>query len=181
MIFDGSVRELGFFDVDKILKELPDCSDSLWTKTIKRQQKWAVHSDTLNIPIIRVENYSDRPITETIIHNEYPESLVKVVTDAAEEVQKHINGLITFAILVSLPAGKKIGLHKDAHPLNLIRRCHLPITTNDECIFTLVNTEFKFAPGVIYEINNQLPHKVENNGSTARVHLIVDILPNENI
>jgi hypothetical protein len=33
--------------------------------------------------------------------------------------------------------------------------------------------------GIGYEINNQLPHSVDNPSNEDRVHLIIDILPNE--
>jgi hypothetical protein len=33
--------------------------------------------------------------------------------------------------------------------------------------------------GIWYEINNQLPHSVLNGSNVDRVHMIVDILPDE--
>lgn len=180
MIFEGKIRELGSFDLDSILEKLPDISSDLWNLNSKRQKTWAVHSETCHIPIISIENYWDKPISEAKIHNEYPEELVTAVTNAAEKVRALFNGTITYATLIMLPAGKRIAQHKDAFPLNLIHRCHLPITTNPDCTFTVVNTDFRLIPGTVYELNNQLPHKVDNNGSTPRIHLLVDVLPNEN-
>ena len=57
-------------------------------------------------------------------------------------------------------------------------RIHIPIVTGENNIF-LVNGELKnMQVGEMWEINNELPHMVENRSDEDRIHLIVDWIPN---
>ena len=50
---------------------------------------------------------------------------------------------------------------------------HIPITTNEECIFTVGNESENLKVGNIYEVDNTVEHSVVN-GSSPRIHLIVE-------
>jgi hypothetical protein len=181
VIFDGKIKELMVCDTSKIFAELPSYDSPLWAVNKGRQEDNAVHTDTLNILIKGVGKYWNGVVVPPKIYADYPATLTEAVCEIADKVGEALNGTVTNATLIMLPAGKKVHLHRDAFPLNLIHRCHIPIVTNEESTFTLLNTDFKLEKGIVYEINNQLPHKAENNGSTPRIHLLVDVLPNANI
>lgn len=61
------------------------------------------------------------------------------------------------------------GIYKYAH------RVHIPLITNDRCVFTIDGEEGRMSKGEIVEINNIVPHSVVN-GDQDRVHLIMDII-----
>jgi len=85
-------------------------------------------------------------------------------------------GYIETAILINLPKSKKIKPHTDAHIyFDSRNRIHIPIVTNDMCIFEVDGEEINMKQGEIWEINNSdKPHSVINNGETDRIHLLID-------
>ena len=90
------------------------------------------------------------------------------------------NGEIAKTMFVKLAAGKKINEHSDnGLYLNTIKRHHIPIVTNDEVWFYVDGEKKNLKTGEIWEIDNTKLHKVENLSNEDRVHLIVDILPND--
>jgi hypothetical protein len=46
-------------------------------------------------------------------------------------------------------------------------------------IFTVFNKSVNLKEGICYELNNAIPHSVENNSADSRIHLIIDVLPNK--
>ena len=50
---------------------------------------------------------------------------------------------------------------------------HIPITTNEDCKFTVMGKTEHLEVGKIYEVDNTLLHSV-TNGGTPRIHLIVE-------
>jgi hypothetical protein len=181
MIFTGRVKELFAIDVTKLQGLVPFDESHFWAADTGRQTRNIQHKETLNIPLMtaipRWDGTYNCPIHK---HEVYGAALLTAVEDVATQVANHRGGKINQATLINLGAGKQVYLHKDNYPLNKIHRCHVPLTTNDKCIFTVMGEDFLLKPGFAYELNNMLPHKAVNFGETSRVHLLVDILPYEN-
>ena len=79
-------------------------------------------------------------------------------------------------IIVKLLANKEISEHMDEDGMyKYAHRIHIPIVTNEGCIFTIGGEKIRMAAGEMVEINNTIPHSVVN-GDTNRIHLIVDII-----
>jgi len=81
------------------------------------------------------------------------------------------------AMLARLGNGVEIKRHKDKGVITAAtHRIHVPIITNDKCIFT-VDTESKFLPaGEVWIIDNVgRYHSVYNMGEQSRIHLIIDV------
>ena len=111
-----------------------------------------------------------------IVLDEQLHNLTKKITGDLEQKFNGKSGLVCYA---RLPAGKIIFSHEDpGYYLSVVHRLHIPIFTNNMCIFKLGNHYFNMEEGYLYEINNQLSHGVENNGQKDRIHLIIDIIPN---
>ncbi|MEL6865420.1 MAG: aspartyl/asparaginyl beta-hydroxylase domain-containing protein, partial [Bacteroidota bacterium] len=53
-------------------------------------------------------------------------------------------------------------------------RIHIPITTNDQVSFVLGGEQLRMLPGECWYTNVNFTHSVANNGSTDRVHLVID-------
>jgi hypothetical protein len=58
-------------------------------------------------------------------------------------------------------------------------RVHVPITSNPEVAFYLDGQRIDMQPGEAWFMELKLPHRVENDGSGDRVHLVVDCRLND--
>lgn len=58
-------------------------------------------------------------------------------------------------------------------------RLHIPIVTNPDFVFIIDGESFHFPVGGCWYVNTFLEHSVENNGTTDRVHLVIDCLVND--
>jgi quercetin dioxygenase-like cupin family protein len=85
------------------------------------------------------------------------------------------------ARLLKLEAGSRIREHRD---YNLGYedgevRIHVPVVTSDEAEFYLGGRRVVMRAGESWYLNFNLPHRVENNGATDRIHLVVDCVVND--
>lgn len=60
-----------------------------------------------------------------------------------------------------------------------IHRLHIPIITADGVHFFVKQKRYFLEPSHLYELNNAVVHSVVNNSDVERVHLLVDMLPEE--
>ena len=58
-------------------------------------------------------------------------------------------------------------------------RLHVPVVSNPDVVFLLDGSRVEMGPGEVWYLNFNLPHAVENRGSDARVHLVVDCVVND--
>ena len=56
-------------------------------------------------------------------------------------------------------------------------RFHIPIITNPQVEFQICHNVFRWQPGHFYYGDFSFPHRVENQGNTSRIHLVIDIIP----
>jgi hypothetical protein len=182
MIFSGKVKQRALVDPTALLKVLPEEGHDAWRLDTWRQQYFKVHEDTFCIRAV-CEMPSWGGVNASLVKDNliYDPKLVFEVRNIAEKIALDVGGSITMAALILLPAGCIVTPHVDGPPLDKIHRCHLPLKTNNETLFTIDEEEFQLEFGVVYEINNQLVHSVHNRGLTPRIHLLVDVLPNANI
>jgi hypothetical protein len=83
--------------------------------------------------------------------------------------------------LLRLSAGGVIREHRD-QGLCMERglaRLHVPILTGSDVEFYLDNDRVSMAPGECWYLNFDLPHRVQNLGTTDRVHLVIDCTVND--
>ena len=95
---------------------------------------------------------------------------------AAREVLSSFGCPLLSARFLKLAAGARIREHRD-YNLGYADgevRLHIPVTTNPEVEFHLSGQRIPFATGECWYLDFNLPHRVENRGSTDRVHLVVD-------
>lgn len=83
--------------------------------------------------------------------------------------------------LLKLQAGARIREHKD---YNLgfgdgELRIHVPVQTNPDVGFYLSGERIVMNEGESWYVNFNLPHRVENNGQTDRIHLVIDGIVND--
>ena len=99
-----------------------------------------------------------------------------------ERLESNFCGRAIRVFLADLPAGGKIPRHSDegSQLVDKVNRLTMAITTNPDVHFIIGDIRYVFAPGECYEINNLMHHEVYNRGSTSRIHLIVDVLNEDN-
>lgn len=78
-------------------------------------------------------------------------------------------------MLSKLVPGQFIEPHLDAHDSRCEFRVHIPITTNDQCLFCVEDEVFHMKRDNAYEINPTKRHFTFNYGNTDRVHLIFNM------
>ncbi len=144
--------------------ELPENVN--WNEYTFRQKTHEVHSQTKTIPLI----WDEKLKGEIIYHRWY-----SYFEDFLSTLPLGL-GYIQSAILIKLPAGKCIPSHIDSAPFfKKYSRIHIPVTTNDECFFTVGDETKNLKVGEIWEIDNDNQyHSVVNGGTTDRIHLLID-------
>ncbi len=101
----------------------------------------------------------DRELTTVSVHWEPP-----------------IEGNVVKQLLSRLRPGESCGKHVDKWTPGR-RRFHIPIETNQKAVFCYEDDCFHIPQGEIFEVFPDVPHWVENNGTTDRIHWIIDLAP----
>jgi hypothetical protein len=158
----------GKYVIDNLFNNLSKIN---WNEYVFRQKTYSDHSETLTVPLIWDE--------EKLIVRYWKD--YKMFENDLISISKLLNqklgpGSIETAILINLPKNKKIDRHFDYGNYFVERnRLHIPIITNDKCIFEVDGETINMKQGEIWEINNDgKSHSVINNGDTDRIHLLVD-------
>jgi hypothetical protein len=86
--------------------------------------------------------------------------------------------------ILRLMPGARIGAHRDIGDevaclaFNQVR-LHVPIITNDKVVFVVAGQRIHMEPGRLMYVNFSKLHHVRNDGSEARVHLVLDLQVND--
>jgi len=176
MNLDQNFRLLGSYNIESMLRKL-EIIASDWDEYKFRQERYKDHRETKTIPLIWSERFNSIEKRKWFdLFEEELEELEFIFSSAFRE------GVIMSAIIINLPKGESIKRHTDANPIgerfNQCHRIHIPITTNENCIFEIDGEERVLNPGEIWEISNVFkPHSVRNDGDCDRIHLLIDWMP----
>ncbi len=182
MKMDVPLAELGPLPVDDLLAVLPGADDELWERFTLRRRMLG-HAATKTIAMVwgdTVEGF-DEPV---IFEPDYaPEPLRAAAKACADQLVVRLGGgRITRLMLVDLPAGAEVVPHRDTKPIIIDpRRCHVPVVTNEAVSFVIDGIDHHLAVGQAYEVDNTREHSVANRGTTRRVHLICDVMPQRGV
>jgi len=80
--------------------------------------------------------------------------------------------------LMRLTPGSRIKEHSD-HDLGAEygkARIHVPVTTNPDVVFEVNRRPVEMAPGETWYLRLSDPHRVANDGTSDRVHLVIDAI-----
>lgn len=165
------------FDVSEIENRVK-LFNSEWFIDTSRQDMYFAHKDTNTYFLVEHSNhwqYGDKYSPEFKCLDP---DLWELIRPIVEELESSVNGKMGKVVLINLPENKNVSEHKDKGDyLDIIRRFHIPIFTNENVLFT-INDETKIMKsGECWEINNSKLHSVKNEGSKNRVHLMIDIMP----
>ena len=152
------------FDVDKLTEEVLSLSDS----------DWMPHPDGFegnsSVPLISLNgeknNAFDGPMKTTKILQRLP-YIQQVIASFGEVFGR--------SRLMRLSPDCEVPLHTDTsyHWANRVH-IHIPIITDSEVIFHCEDKQVNMAAGETWIFDSWKNHKVQNNGKTNRVHLVID-------
>jgi hypothetical protein len=142
----------------------------------KASDKVSLHSTNIFERTKRLDPNDPRYLPEADelnygVRNKYASGPFKDILDS-------FKSKITRVRLAYLTAGFSIKPHVDYDP-TYITRYHIPLITNNDVIMGFANKDGEHlyqlpADGSVYFFNSGIKHWVENNGTEARLHLIVD-------
>lgn len=176
-----TIVEIGNLKTEAIKKEI-DAFDLEWSENTSRQDNNIVHINTKMYPL-RFFSYDwvvGQEIDPQEVNYFKTENAVVELDEIYKFLESYYSGKVVRAEIVKMMPNTKIVRHVDGgEMLTVTRRCHIPITTSEEVYFSVFGNSVNMKVGTVYEINNLLPHEVENNSDVERDHLILDILPFE--
>ena len=187
------MQKLGELDISALKTKVAAITEADWSADQDRQKQFEAHTDTQTIKLVfdpdyRHENPTEYPAFEGFklaieplqkhILNTYSRTFRQRKT-----IARHGSGYFIRVILTRLAAHSRIMPHVDnGLSLKCCHRIHMPIITNEACLFTVGATTRALKAGELWEINNRRVHAVENGSDGARVHLIMDyVQPGERV
>ena len=169
------------YNIDAIKDHILDFSDQ-WLIDTSRQDNYNVHKDTVSYFVYRTNllwNSGEKFFTKKESNDDQLIELLEPIISNLEEIHNGIRGMV---LLIKLKAKENISIHFDSGDyLMLSRRNHIPIITSSNVFFGVGNEKISMEAGECWEINNSRPHFVENNSNIDRVHLLIDIMPREEL
>lgn len=177
---EGNLRRIANVDVAKIKECINNLTDDQWLENTSRQTFFNNHSRTLTYFLMDYDlgwtsesGYDPKP---THTDSELWEAVLPIV----KLLEGYHDGKVGRVIIPKLLSGGTISAHRDSGEyLESVRRHHIPIITNDNVFFTVGGEEVNMREGEVWEINNNQIHEVENLSHEDRVHILMDIIPNE--
>lgn len=113
-----------------------------------------------------------------LLYTSYQRKVVFTFEPVVNEVMKLFPNYIKVrGEIATLLPNTSLTLHYDKQRFHeYSRRIHIPITTNDRCQQIFEDRIYHLEENAVYEINNRTMHSAANFGTTARTHLILDLL-----
>lgn len=179
MMENFNFKNHGIYDVSPIIDIVNEFNDE-WLLDTSRQELFAPHMKTQTFYIFQSDldwkvgtPFFSEKKSKNIILNELVETIVL-------DLEQKQNGKRGQVLLIKLFANEIIPDHKDSGDyLVNVHRNHIPIITSDKTFFGVGNELINMNTGECWEINNTKTHSVENISNTDRIHLLIDIMPNE--
>ena len=179
MNFDGLLRDLGAVRHAPLREQVLALDAGTWRENRVRQESFDVHRQTESVVLlfIEVDEWPRIVVRREAGWKHLGEAAMALADDV---VRAHFDpgGIIVRAVMARIGPGARIMPHTDTHPsFHYAHRVHIPLVTSSRVRFTVAGKPCTLAEGHAYEINNQKPHSVMNNGRDGRIHFIFDYVP----
>ncbi|WP_443750950.1 aspartyl/asparaginyl beta-hydroxylase domain-containing protein [Asticcacaulis solisilvae] len=193
MNFAQDAQKLGRFDISALRAIVSQYGEDDWAADGRRQADFRAHASTQTLKLIADADFRHTdPTVHPIFHELEPviRPLMDHVRGAYLQTlrQRRVAetcgpGYFIRTLLTRLPAGAEIKPHVDeGESLKRCHRIHVPIVTNPLAVFYVGKLKFHMPEGEMWEINNRRTHAVRNDGTEARIHLIMDyVQPGETV
>lgn len=169
------------YDINAI-KDYIENFSSEWFLDTSRQDHYYVHKDTVSYFIYNA-NLQWKSGQEFKVETKSNDSqLLELVEPIIKDLERIHEGVRGNVLLIKLKAKQNIAIHHDSGDyLMLSRRNHIPVVTSDDVFFGVGADKVNMKAGECWEINNSRLHFVDNNSDIDRIHLLIDIMPNNEI
>lgn len=175
------INHLGLVKISEIKKEVIQYIDE-WLIDVSRQNTFQTHEQTFMYQLKELDygwNLKDN-IKSTSPNIFKTDSAREEVEKIYKILESLVEGKVVRCEVINMSPNSRIRTHKDTSDLlYLSRRFHVPIITNKECTFIVEEQSFHLEEANLYELNNRRYHSVQNFSDENRIHLIIDILPNQ--
>lgn len=175
------INHLGLVKIAEIKKEVIQYIDE-WLIDVSRQNTFQTHEQTFMYQLKELDygwNLKDN-IKSTSPNTFKTDGAREEVEKIYKILESLVEGKVVRCEVINMSPNSRIRTHKDTSDLlYLSRRFHVPIITNKECTFIVEEQSFHLEEANLYELNNRRYHSVQNFSDENRIHLIVDILPNQ--
>ena len=179
MNIDGLLRDLGPVGHVSLRSKVLALEPQIWRQNLVRQESFDVHKHTESIVLLFIE-IDDWP--KIVVKREagwaHLADVAMPLIDDVVRAHYQPGGMVVRAVIARLAPGARIMPHTDFHPSLSSRTsaahpaCHQLPGTLHHC-----GKPYALLEGHAYEINNQKPHSVMNNGADGRIHFIFDYVP----
>lgn len=174
---DFNFKQHNSYNVEGIKDYISKFSDE-WFLDTSRQDNYYVHKDTTSY-FIYTANLRWKSGEEFMVQTKSNDKqLLELVEPIIQDLEKTHNGVRGNVLLIKLTAKQNIAIHHDSGDyLMFSRRNHIPVVTSDDVFFGVGSEKVNMKAGECWEINNSRLHFVDNNSEIDRVHLLIDIMP----
>lgn len=180
------------YDLNKVLEELHQI-ENLYLLKLRFMKNWqgiplrnsmgSSQHDGLELGLSLLRNGNKLSFQEC--KNTEIMDKLNYIPELIENLKKYLNTEIGMVRILKIPAKQHVGQHQDGEIFDLengqIYRLHFPLISHPNVKFIINNKNYYFEPGNAYYANVFYPHEIINNSEIDRVHLVVDVLANENI
>ncbi len=153
-----------------------------WLIDTSRQESFDTHKDTFAFELTSLDylhgiGSPGKCITKRTLKSE---SAIAQFNNLVKKVELLADGKLIRAEFINMKPKSRVRTHKDRSDILYVsRRFHVPIKTNDYVTFKSGTETKNLKAGILYELNNIKYHSVRNDSNENRIHLILDVLPNE--
>lgn len=169
-----------YFDVVKMQSEIKalTLNDFVYYKVLSLRAPAHLVDPSLPIPP-PAEDYADGSWTDWLNTERLNKS--PYFLDIINTFKKHTT--VTLVRLLRLAAKSEVREHTDPtlglHIHQSVVRLTIPIMTNDSVDFFLNGKVVPMKPGECWYLDLTKPHKIINAGTTERINLTIDMIPND--
>jgi hypothetical protein len=156
--------------------------DEEWKLDTSRQDKLATHKDTEMFQLQFMDYWWEvgQGYQSKVINKFKKENSNICMQQIYNYLEKEYDAKVVRCEIIKMHANSHIPDHIDSGEfLYLGRRIHVPLITNKDVVFTIFGNSINMEVGKWYDINNSLPHSVDNNSIYDRIHIIIDLIENK--
>ena len=161
--------------------------DSIVAELAQHAAEWQAHFNTAHyqgewtVLALRAPGGKDSIIPDLMGEQAYADTTHMQHFPTVRQLVQSLKCPVLSVRFLNLKAGAVIKAHRD-HELAFEKgeaRLHFPIQTNANVAFYVEDTRVDMQAGTCWYINANLMHRVSNNGTTDRIHLVVDCQVND--
>ena len=174
-------EDFGKVAILNIASEIESYYDE-WLINTSRQESYQTHKETFVFELTSLDymhaiGTPGQCVTERRMSTANAREELSDIIRKAEELA---SGKLIRAEFINMKPNSRIRTHKDRSDiLYVARRFHIPIKTNELVLFSSGDETKHLELGKLYELNNINYHSVVNSSDTNRIHLIIDVLPEQ--